>query len=129
MAFTYDVTTNRGKVRLLCTDTDAANVIFQDNEIDAFLTLMSSNVLRSGALALETIAGQQVLLLKVIKLLELSTDGASVARALLAQATKLKEQADAEEATEDGGAFDYAELVYDPFTWRERLEKEALREG
>jgi len=129
MAFTYDVTTDRGKVRLLCTDTDAANVIFQDNEIDAFLTLMSSNILRSAALALETIAGQEVLLMKRITLLELTTDGPAEARALLALATKLKEQADAEEAAEDGGAFDYAEMVVDSFTYRERLEKEALRAG
>ena len=65
MAFTYDITTDRGRVRLLCTDTDdtigAPAQYFQDSEIDFFLTAMSSSVLRAAALALYTIAAQEVL--------------------------------------------------------------------
>lgn len=129
MAYTYDVTTDRGQVRLLCTDTDALNPIFEDNEIDAFLTMMSSNVLRAAALALFTIAGQEVLLLKVVKLLELQTDGAKVADSLRALALEYQEKADLAEAGEEGGSFDYAEMVVDDFTARERLDKEALRSG
>lgn len=129
MPFTYDVNTNRGKVRLLITDTDAANVIFQDNEIDAFLSMMGSNVLRAAALALFTIASKEALLLKVIKLLELQTDGAKLADSLRALAKEYQEKADLAEAGEPGGAFDYAEMVVDPFTYRERLDKEALRGG
>ena len=37
MAFTYDVTTNRGKVRLQLGDTTAAAYVFEDAEIDYFL--------------------------------------------------------------------------------------------
>ena len=53
MAFTYDVTTDRGKVRLLATDINASAPQFQDNEIDAFLALAGSNIYRAGAFALQ----------------------------------------------------------------------------
>lgn len=39
MAFTYDLTTDAGKVRLLLSDTDSAAYAFEDAEIDYFLTL------------------------------------------------------------------------------------------
>ena len=127
--FTYDVTTDRGRVRLLITDRDAAHEIFNDDEIDAFLSMMSNNVLRAAAVALFQIAANEVLVLKVIKLLELQTDGASAAKALRELAKEYQEKADLEEAGDAGGSFDYAELVYDDFSYRERLEKEALRAG
>ena len=127
--FTYDVTTDRGKVRLLITDTDAANEIFNDNEIDAFLTMMSGSVFRAAAVALYQIAASEVLLLKVIKLLELTTDGAKTADSLRALADSYQEKADLAEAGEAGGSFDYAEMVYDDFSYREKLEKEELRAG
>ena len=127
--FTYDVTTDRGKVRLLITDRDAAHEVFDDDEIDAFLSMMSNNVLRAAAVALFQIAANEVLVLKVIKLLELQTDGASAAKALRELAKEYQEKADLAEAGEAGGSFNYAEMVYDDFSYRERLEKEALRAG
>lgn len=127
--FTYDVTTNRGKVRLLITDRDAANEIFNDNEIDAFLSMMGSNVFRAAAIALFQIAATEALLLKVIRLLELTTDGAKVADSLRALALEYQEKADLAEAGEAAGSFDYAEMVVDDFTYRERVLKEELRAG
>ena len=44
MAFTYDTTTSRGKVRLLCFDRVEASAVFGDAEIDAFLSLGGSDV-------------------------------------------------------------------------------------
>ena len=129
MPFTYNVGTDRGKVRLLCTDTDGVNPLFQDDEIDTFLSLMGSNILRTAAVALFTIAAQEVLLMKRIKLLELTTDGPAEADALRRLALEYQEKADLAEAGEAGGAFDIAELVVDDFTYRERLDKEALRGG
>lgn len=127
MSWTYDATTDRGKVRLLATDVDSSNQIFSDAEIDTFLTLEDSNIKRSAALALETIARNQVLVLKVIRLLEIQTDGASVARELRMQADNLREQATADEARSDGGAFDWAEMVTDDFSLRRRFVSSALR--
>ena len=133
MAFTYNVATLRGQVRLLCTDTDVAGgadaQFFQDDEIDFFLTLMANNVLRAAAIALYTIAAQETLLMKKIKLLDLHTDGPAEAAALRALADKYQEKAELAEAAEAGGTFDYAEMVVDVFTARERLAKEALRSG
>lgn len=37
MAFTYDIETNIGKVRLLIGDTDSTDVLLQDDEIDLFI--------------------------------------------------------------------------------------------
>ncbi len=129
MSFTYNasLSTDRDKVRLLATDVDAANPIFTDAEIDAFMSLEGSNIKRSAALALETIARNQVLVLKVIRLLEIQTDGASVARELRMQAESLRAQADRDEAASDGGAFDWAEMVVDDFSLRNRFVSSALR--
>ena len=54
MAFTYDITTDRGKVRLLISDTNAADYQFEDTEIDAFLTMASSSLLLAASYALES---------------------------------------------------------------------------
>jgi len=130
MAFTYNVATDLGKVRLLCTDRDAANPIFEeDDEIQVFLDLMGGNVLRAAAMALLTIAAEETLLLKRIKLLDLHTDGPAEAAALRELAKTYQEKADLAEAAEAGGTFDYAEMVVDVFTARERRDKEALRGG
>jgi len=54
MAFTYDITTDRGKVRLLIGDTNAADYQFEDDEIDAFLTMASGSLLLAASYALES---------------------------------------------------------------------------
>ena len=135
MAFTYNsaCVTARDQVRLLCTDTDVAGgadaQYFQDTEIDFFLTAMSSSVLRAAALALYTIAAQEVLLMKRIRLLDISTDGPAEATALRALADTYQEKAALAEAADAGGTFDYAEIVTDEFTAEERIIKEYLRSG
>lgn len=127
MTFTFDLGTDAGKVRLLIPDKTDSGHIFEDDEIDAFLTMESSNLKRTAALALETAASDHAIVLKVIRVLDLSTDGPSVARALLERAKRLREQADLEEAAEEGGAFDVAEWTSTDFATRERLWNEALR--
>jgi hypothetical protein len=59
MAFTFDPTTSRGKVRLLISDTDdvtAANQVFTDAEIDAFLSLEDNEVYAAAAAAAQSMA-------------------------------------------------------------------------
>lgn len=121
MAFTYDVSTDRGKVRLLITDVQEANPLFQDAEIDAFLALNTS-VRLAAAAALEVIAASEVLVLKKIVNLDLETDGPAVARELRELAKQLRAQ-DA-----SIGAFDIAEQIHDDFTLREYWLKQAQRE-
>ena len=127
MAFTY--TPGIGlisSVRLLIPDRVDAGHTFEDAEITAMLTIEGNVVKRGAALALETIASDTTMVLKVIRLLDLTTDGAKTSDALLKRAAMLRAQADAEDAT---GAVDYAEMVYDSFSSRERVWKQGLREG
>lgn len=121
--FTYDLTTDVGKVRLLIPDRLEDEVIFQDAEIQAFIDL-ETTVRTATALALETIASDQALVLKVIKILDLTTDGAKVSDALLKRAQVLRDTDDDDEA---GYSFDIAEMVVDPHTETERLVNEVLR--
>jgi len=54
MAFTYAVGTNRGKARLLVSDTSATGYTWEDDEVDAALTLASENVFDAAAILLES---------------------------------------------------------------------------
>lgn len=59
MAFTYDTTTARGRVRLLLADTDTSDAtkqMFTDAEVDAFLALESNEVYGAAAAACESLA-------------------------------------------------------------------------
>ena len=127
MAFTYDTSTSAGRVRLLIFDTNSASYVFEDAEISVFLTLEGSNVKRSAALALETMASNEAFVQKTIRLLDLQTDGAKTADALMKRAAALRSQADTDEAAEDGGSFDIAEWVVDDFSARQRVTNEWLR--
>lgn len=130
-----DLTTDVGKVRLLIPDRLSATPIFQDEEISTFLAVEGS-VLKCGvALAIETIATDEALLLKVMKLGDNTTDGAKLAEALLKRAKLLRDQAakaaaDALAEEDDGsGYFDIAEQVFNDFGRREHLWNEVLRSG
>lgn len=127
MSFTTDPTTDVGLVRLRISDRDSANPIFQDEDLNAFLAFEGDS-LRASASALEAIAVNQALVLKVIKLLQLSTDGAKLAETLLKLATNYRNQAAYNDAA-NGGTFDIAEFVDGDFAERERAYKEALRSG
>ena len=121
MAYTYDLATQTGRMRLLIPDRVTPDHIFEDEELQVFLT-MEGGVLDGAAAALESIASDQAMTLKVMRLLDIQTDGARVSEALLARAAKLRAQA---EAQADG--FDWAEMVTTDFAARERLIAETLR--
>lgn len=125
MAFSYTLTTNVGKIRAMIPDNNAATYNFEDDEIEVFYAIEGSSLKRAVALALETIASNEAMVLKVIKLLDVSTDGAKVADALLKRAALLRKQADDEEVAADG-AFDIAEMVIDPFQYRQKVHNNWL---
>jgi len=124
VAFTYDPSTDVGKVRLLIPDRTDSGHLFEDAEVAAFLATEANSIKRAAALALETIASDNAMVLKVIHHLDLTTDGAKTSDALLKRAAELRKQAAEEEVI---GAFDWAEMVVDDFTYWERIKKEALR--
>lgn len=125
MIWSYDVSTDRGKVRLLATDTDTSNQIFSDAEVDAFLNLHGADVLYAAAEALDTIATNEALVLKVLSVMDVSTSGDRLAAALMARADKLRKQSDEHPAT----VIDYAEVISTPSQYRERLLNQVLRTG
>lgn len=118
----YDPTTPAGQVRLLATDTSdvEGDQVFNDPEIDTFLLLEGGNVRRAAAMAIETIATNEALVLKVIRTLDLQTDGAKLADVLLKRAKALRDQADddADTAEDDFAVAEFADPVFGARTYR-----------
>ena len=129
MAFTYLLTTDIGKVRLLIPDRVAANAIFTDEEIQAFIDLYPGRLRYAAAEAIDTIAVDEVLVLKVVSLLDVSTDGASVAREMRQRANRLRETSDDDdEAASTDSGFDVAELGLGVGHDREQIYNDAIRD-
>ena len=84
--------------------------------------------LRTAATCLEIMASDEAYTLKVVKLLDLTTNGPATAAELRARAAKLAAQADDLESASVAD-FDWAEWVVNDFSGRERLDAEALRDG
>jgi hypothetical protein len=126
VSFSYIAGTDIATVRLLIMDTNAGAYVFEDAEITVFLGL-ETGVKRAAALALEVMASNEAFTLKVIRLLDLQTDGAKTADALMKRAATLRSQAEADDAATDGGAFDVAEWAVSDFAYRGMLFNQALR--
>jgi hypothetical protein len=107
-----------GQVRLLIPDTEQlenpadleapAEYIFNDSQIQAFLSLYSDNIKRAAAQAKLVLATSETLISKVIRTDDLQTDGAKLGQELRAQARELREQANEEELYE---AYEEFEIV------------------
>lgn len=124
--FTTDVSTSIGKVRLLIPDRIQTSAFFSDPEIQAFLDMSDSSVKRAAAEALDVIASDQAMVLKVISLLDLQTDGVRVSAELRARAKDLRSKADQDEAGDDA-LFDVAEMGVSHFQQREIVRNKLLR--
>jgi len=110
MTWTYDPSTDIGMVRLRVSDTDASRRIMDDEEYTAFLAMAGGSVVLAAAMALETIAVNEVLCLKVVNLMgAIVTDAASAAKQLLAQAKTLR--AEYASMGDGGSGFISIELV------------------
>jgi len=112
--------TTIGQVRLLIPDVEqldniknplqAAEYIFSDAQIQAFLSLYSNNVKRAAAQAKLTLATSESLISKVIKTDDLMTDGAKLGAELRAQAAELRKEADADDLIDSSDAFTVVEF-------------------
>ena len=93
-----------GQVRLLIPDTEQldnpatstvdAEYIFDDHQIQAFLTLYSNNVKRAAAQAKLVLATSEALINKVIRTADYNTDGAKLGAELREQSKQLQAEAD-----------------------------------
>ena len=99
---------------------------FEDDEIDTFLGMNDQIVILSAATALDAIAANQVMVLKVITIMDLRTDGAAVAQELRQQASGLRKTYT---DLETDGVIDWAEFADTDFARRERVIKQSLRGG
>ena len=126
MATTPDVTppdysTAIGQVRLLIPDTEqldnladpsvSASYIFNDSQIQAFLSLYGSNVKRAAAQAKLVLATSEALINKVIRTADYTTDGAKLGAELRAQAADLRAEADKDDSEDS-----YEEISIVSFT-------------
>ena len=113
-----------GQVRLLIPDTEqlanlsdpeaASEYIFNDAQIQAFLSLYSNNIKRAAAQAKLVLATSESLINKVIRTADYTTDGAKLGAELRAQAKELREEADKDDLLDD---YDYFEIVERPSSW------------
>jgi hypothetical protein len=95
MAFTYDLTTSAGKVRLLIADTNGDGYDFEDAEIAAALGLEDNSVRRAAATLLDALAANRARLsVRVGRGSGVSEDLTQMAKDLHVQAATLREQAD-----------------------------------
>ncbi len=79
-----------------------------------------------AALAAEGIASSELYIQKVIRIMDLQTDGAKTAAEWRLKAKQWRDVYDSG-LGDPSDAFDWAELVYDPFSRRERIINQALR--
>lgn len=118
---TYKLEEPTGKVRLLISDIgggDQESWIFTDKEIETFLGLFEGNVMQGAAIALRTMAGNEVMVAKKIKFLELETDGPATAKGMRDLAKELDKMSD------EQVDFELIEMGVDLFSRRElRVEQ------
>lgn len=114
-----DYSTPLGQVRLLIADLNEASFLVSDDQLQGYLAL-NRGARRAAAAVLDAMATSEVMVSKVIKTQDLSTDGAKVAAELRAQAAALRAQADAEDAAVSEDDF----FAFVPFCDAERAEGE-----
>lgn len=124
----YTLDDNLGLLTFLTAPADGAAIavayqhtLLSDDDIETFLALQADDVRLAAAMALDTIATNEALVQKRIKLLDITTDGPAVAKSLREHAAQLREEADGDDA------FDWAELVTTTSAWDERIFAQAQR--
>lgn len=126
MAFTYDLTTNRGKVRLKIRDTDTADAtrqLFDDDEIDFFLTEASADLNLAAAGALDSVSANAALLAKMEKIGDYTIDSKAMAGAVMKIAAHYRS------LSEQAPAFGFAEQTLSGFSYWDIVINELQRKG
>ena len=94
-------------VRLLTADLDPDSPVLTDDQYVKLLRLYTGDTRRSAARALRVMAASEVLISKVIKTQDLSTDGRAVSAELRALADQLDAEAAEAEAAAGGSYASY----------------------
>lgn len=131
-AYTFDLATNTGQVRMYIDDRDLSSVntslpleqrsaIFTDEEINTFLRQANNDVMYASALGLITISGNRQLLVQSRRIGKSVVDFGEVRKSLQAQAKALISMSNMQPA--DG----IAEIDWNDFTLRQILLNTQLR--
>jgi hypothetical protein len=119
-----NLTSTVGLVRVLLGDTDPVNVsggigtylYYSDSEVTALLGLYDDNPKLAAARALETIAASQALLLKSWSSDDLSVRGDQIAKELRDIAKQLRDEASADEQSNEFEIVDFSE-EFPTYSW------------
>lgn len=122
--FSYDPTTDIGKIRLLIADTDEDSYDFEDDEITA-ANDMSVNIYYASAVLLRSLAANRARLSVSVKRGTMTDDLTEISKDLkdLADAMEEKGKAEIEDV---GGLEAIIEPVYDDFSYRRYINKNEL---
>lgn len=122
MSFTYDLSTNLGKVRFLIGDRDATSYMFEDAEINAALAMASNDLYLAAADCLYSIAASKALLAKKKTAGGYSEDLTYIAKECRDSAKRY------EEKSTNVPAEAQAEQFFTDFAYRDLLVNKELRE-
>lgn len=128
MSFTYDPTTNVGRIRRTIPDKIEDDAVWTNEELQSFLDDEGGDWRRATALALETMASDDLLVLKTIRVQNIETNVDRMAKQLFDRAKRLRDLAMDADANA-GDAFDFAEVAVTDHQYRERVWNQALRES
>lgn len=119
--FTYDLTTEIGKIRLLIADTDSTSYDFEDDEIEA-ADDMSMNMFYAAAILIRSLAANRARLSVSVKRGTMTDDLKQLSKDLKDLAQDFEDKG--EKQIEDvGGLEAMIEPVYDEFSYRRYIRK------
>ena len=121
MSFSFDTTTNIGKVRTLINDVSASSFVLSDEEINVFLGIEGNDIYGSASSALDAIIINQQLLSKLIAAGDYKEDNRNVADKL----TKISEKYRKLSMSTPADAF--AEVAVNDFNYQEMEINKTLR--
>lgn len=124
MTYTYDPTTDIGRVRRTIPDKVETDAFWTDEEIQSFLDDESGDWRKATALALETMASDDLLVLKVIRVQNIETNTDRMAKVLFERAKSLRELAASSGA---GDSFEIAEFASTEHQIKERVFGQYIR--
>lgn len=115
MAFTYLLTNDIGKIRLMIADTDSESYDFEDDEITAANTL-SSDIFSASAMLLRSLAANRSRLAVSVKRGTMSEDLTKVSDSIIKIADKLEEQSSSQ--ADISSLFEIVQTSDEFFSWK-----------
>ncbi len=92
MAFTYDPTTARGKVRLQVGDTDSNIAIFDDAEIDAALSAEGQDIYKAAAFLCRALAANSTRIAHIYTIADFEMDKSKLPKYYMDLAASLEKK-------------------------------------